>query len=125
MPSQFPLYFMSSCMLQLINSEICYSFFPSDASFKICCSGMKAPCGPKSLWVPAAMVNWGQSSVQLSTGSCPHPSEVAAVRYAWRDWPCAFKACPVYSATGSLPAPPFIISPYAGQENVWKIQTKT
>ncbi len=32
------------------------------------------------------------------------------MRYLWTDWPCKFKACPIYSSDGLLPAPPFILA---------------
>ncbi|XP_019950841.2 sialate O-acetylesterase [Paralichthys olivaceus] len=83
----------------------------SNEVFEICCS---APCGPKSLWVPAPIMDWGPTTVQLSASSCPPTKEADAVRYAWRDWPCDFKACPIYSANGVLPGPPFISDCYQG-----------
>ncbi|XP_026171215.1 sialate O-acetylesterase [Mastacembelus armatus] len=87
------------------------SVTPSKDIFEICCSKIKEQCGPKSLWVPAPIIQWDLKTVQLSISSCPS-DEVAALRYAWRDWPCDFKACPIYSASGILPAPPFIANQY-------------
>lgn len=87
---------------------------------KICCSGIQAPCGPKSLWVPAPITKWGPTIVQLSATLCPPTDEVAGLRYAWRDWPCDFKACPIYSASGILPAPPFIFNRYPQKGEVRK-----
>ncbi|XP_068440734.1 sialate O-acetylesterase [Clinocottus analis] len=84
------------------------SVSPSKDIFEICCSGVQTPCGPESHWVAAPIMHWGPTTVQLSTSLCPLPGGVAALRYAWRDWPCEFKACPIYSASGILPAPPFI-----------------
>lgn len=92
---------------------------PSKDIFEICCSSTKAPCGPKSRWVAAPIMQWDLTTVQLSA-SCPSTDEVAALRYAWRDWPCSFKGCPIYSAGGILPAPPFIINHYAANGNIWK-----
>ncbi|XP_038548360.1 sialate O-acetylesterase [Micropterus salmoides] len=88
--------------------------------FEICCSRNQAPCGPQSPWVPAGIMQWDQTTVQLSTSLCPATDEVAALRYAWRDWPCDFKACPIYSASRILPAPPFIINRPPTTGNVWK-----
>ncbi|KAM9359707.1 sialate O-acetylesterase [Symphorus nematophorus] len=79
--------------------------------FEICCSRIKTPCGPKSPWVPVPSIQSGLTSVLLHA-SCPSTDEVAAIRYAWRDWPCDFKACPIYSASGVLPAPPFMTNRY-------------
>ncbi|XP_055736812.1 sialate O-acetylesterase-like [Salvelinus fontinalis] len=76
--------------------------------FQICCSVVRAPCDSLSLWVPAPILQWGLSAVQVSTNYCSM-NNVAGLRYAWRDWPCDFKACPVYSADGVLPAPPFTL----------------
>lgn len=86
---------------------------------KVCCSEIQAPCGPESQWVPAPTVQWDSTSVQLSASWCKL-NEVAAVRYAWRDWPCDFKACSIYSASGILPAPPFTINRYLAKGNIWK-----
>ncbi|XP_034404460.1 sialate O-acetylesterase isoform X2 [Cyclopterus lumpus] len=83
------------------------SVSPSKDIFEICCSGDQTPGGPESRWVAAPIMHWGATTVQLSTSLCPLPDKVSAVRYAWRDWPCDFKACPIYSTSGSLPAPPF------------------
>ncbi|XP_038817066.1 sialate O-acetylesterase [Salvelinus namaycush] len=77
--------------------------------FQICCSVVRAPCDSLSLWVPAPILQWGLSAVQVSTNYCSM-NNVAGLRYAWRDWPCDFKACPVYSADGVLPAPPFTLN---------------
>ncbi|XP_029374215.1 sialate O-acetylesterase [Echeneis naucrates] len=92
----------------------------SKDAFEICCSEIQAPCGSQSQWVPAPIMQCGPTTVQLSTSLCPVTDEVVAVRYAWRDWPCAFKACPVYSASGILPAPPFISNCYQEKRKIWK-----
>ncbi|XP_029922909.1 sialate O-acetylesterase [Myripristis murdjan] len=86
----------------------------SNDIFEICCSEATAPCGPQSTWVPAPIINWGPASVQVSTSYCQPMSKVAALRYAWKDWPCDFKSCPVYSARGDLPAPPFQVNRWPG-----------
>nr|XP_046149394.1 sialate O-acetylesterase-like [Oncorhynchus gorbuscha] len=62
--------------------------------------------GPFPRWV---LVNDQYINVTYDQSVC-HSFEryfSAGLRYAWRDWPCDFKACPVYSADGVLPAPPF------------------
>ncbi len=38
---------------------------------------------------------------------CPDISTAEMIRYAWRDDPCVFKTCAVYS--GGMPSPPFMI----------------
>ncbi|XP_070684761.1 sialate O-acetylesterase [Pempheris klunzingeri] len=115
----FPNQIMSSEMYINITYDQKVSVKPSKDVFEICCSGIKAPCGPKSNWVPAPTMQWDSTSVQLSANVCPPTDVVAAVRYAWRDWPCDFKACPIYCASGVLPAPPFVFSRYPGKRHLW------
>ncbi|KAF3693001.1 Sialate O-acetylesterase [Channa argus] len=95
------------------------SVTPSKDIFETCCSEIKAPCDPKSLWIPAPIIQWGPATVHLSANMCPPTTEVAALRYAWKDWPCDFKACPLYSASKVLPAPPFISNRYPIRGSVW------
>ncbi|XP_049339723.1 sialate O-acetylesterase isoform X1 [Astyanax mexicanus] len=84
---------------------------PSNDTFEICCSVYQKPCGSGSEWFPAALQEQDRvsDSVLVSVDGCSADS-VAALRYAWSDWPCEFKDCPVYSADSALPAPPFIIN---------------
>lgn len=95
------------------------SIKPAEEIFEICCSGSREPCGPKSQWVPAPIMHWDQTTVQLLANLCKDPDEVAGLRYAWRDWPCDFKACPIYSSDRLLPAPPFIASRFPEKGKVW------
>lgn len=78
--------------------------------FEICCSEVRAPCGSSSSWVPAPIIQWGKTIVRVSTTNCLPVNNVAGLRYAWRDWPCDFKACPIYTADGVLPAPSFTLN---------------
>ncbi|XP_044057717.1 sialate O-acetylesterase isoform X2 [Siniperca chuatsi] len=116
----FPNQILSTRMYLNITYNQTVSVTPSKDIFEICCSGIQAPCGPQSPWVPAPIMQWDLTTVQLSANLCPPADEVAALRYAWRDWPCDFKACPIYSASGILPAPPFIIIRHPAKGNVWK-----
>ncbi|XP_070761395.1 sialate O-acetylesterase isoform X2 [Enoplosus armatus] len=115
----FPKQIQSTRMYVSITYDQTVSVTPSNDIFEICCSGIQAPCGPQSTWVPAPIMQWDQTSVQISANLCPPAAEVAALRYAWRDWPCDFKACPIYSTSGILPAPPFIINRSPATRNVW------
>lgn len=116
----FPVQILSSQTFVNITYDQSVAVTYSKDVFEVCCSGTAAPCGSKSLWVAAPIMQQGPTTVQLSAGLCPATDKVAAVRYAWRDWPCDFKACPVYSTSGVLPAPPFIINRYSDKGNVWK-----
>ena len=47
------------------------------------------------------------ASVMINFPDCPTGSKAEMVRYAWRDDPCPFKQCAIYS--GGLPSPPFMM----------------
>ncbi|KAM6988355.1 sialate O-acetylesterase-like [Tautogolabrus adspersus] len=115
----FPKQILSDATYVNITYDQTVSVTPSKVIFEICCSGTQDPCGPKSKWVQAPIMHWGPTTVQLYAKLCPVTDVVAALRYAWRDWPCDFKACPIYSASGILPAPPFLINHYPDRENIW------
>ncbi|XP_058606484.1 sialate O-acetylesterase isoform X2 [Onychostoma macrolepis] len=76
--------------------------------FEICCSEDKT-CESDDKWLPVDIVKHGFKYVHVSTPKCP-AADITAVRYLWTDWPCKFKACPIYSSDGLLPAPPFILA---------------
>ncbi|XP_072248958.1 sialate O-acetylesterase isoform X5 [Leuresthes tenuis] len=116
----FPKQIVSTDVFVIVTYDRAASVTPSKDIFEIFCSVSKHPHGPKSQWVPAAIETWGPTTVLLSATYCQPPDEVTALRYAWKDSPCDFKACPIYSATGILPAPPFIVSRYSDRENTWK-----
>uniref|UniRef100_A0A8C5EK07 Sialate O-acetylesterase-like n=1 Tax=Gouania willdenowi TaxID=441366 RepID=A0A8C5EK07_GOUWI len=112
----FPLQIESSQMQINVTYDQIVNVDSSTIIFEICCSETAAPCGSNSLWVPASIMNWGPSNVLLSTSLC-NSSSVAALRYAWKDWPCNFKACPIYDASNTLPAPPFVAHRRTGGRN--------
>ncbi|XP_069080622.1 sialate O-acetylesterase [Pleurodeles waltl] len=58
-------------------------------------------------WIPANSITFYLTMVSVSyKGCCKY--NITAVRYAWSDWPCEYKQCPLYSLDGLLPAPPFV-----------------
>lgn len=116
----FPSQVLSTPMTVKITYDQTVSVTSSKDIFEICCSEIQAPCGPKSRWVAVPIMPLDLTSVVLPANVCPPTDEVAAVRYAWRDWPCSFKACPIYSSSGILPAPPFIINRYPTKGSIWK-----
>ncbi|XP_034556643.1 sialate O-acetylesterase [Notolabrus celidotus] len=105
----FPEQILYSGFYVYINYDQTISYTSSNYTFEICCSLDPAQCGPQSQWVPSPITQWSPTTLKLRTYLCPLPAVVTAVRYAWRDWPCDFKACPIYSANKVLPAPPFLI----------------
>ncbi|XP_060070512.1 sialate O-acetylesterase-like [Ylistrum balloti] len=75
------------------------------AEFEVCCLDHQCPLTYQH-WKSVPIVSHGVSSVTLNTNTCGI-AKVAAVRYAWRESPCAFKQCAVYGRENDLPAPPF------------------
>uniref|UniRef100_A0A8C3FZR9 Sialic acid acetylesterase n=1 Tax=Chrysemys picta bellii TaxID=8478 RepID=A0A8C3FZR9_CHRPI len=57
-------------------------------------------------WVPAPMVSASSHAVTLSSPGCR--AAVTRLRYAWAEWPCEYRQCPLYNKH-LLPAPPFVI----------------
>ncbi|XP_051512439.1 sialate O-acetylesterase-like isoform X1 [Myxocyprinus asiaticus] len=89
----------------VFNQDISASL--DDDFFEVCCSANKM-CGTDQSWLPVPIIKQGSDYVILSISPCP-TEQIAAVRYLWKDWPCKFKACPIYSSDEVLPAPPFIL----------------
>ncbi|XP_018424106.1 PREDICTED: sialate O-acetylesterase [Nanorana parkeri] len=74
-----------------------------DNVFELYCSSAS---GEGYEWVPvpySSLIVYAQS-VAMSFGAC---RDVLGVRYAWDDWPCEYKRCPIYSIQ-KLPAPLFL-----------------
>nr|XP_015192868.1 PREDICTED: sialate O-acetylesterase isoform X1 [Lepisosteus oculatus] len=103
--------FPQKISVQAANISIIYSTNISvtlhKSIFEVCCSRQREVGDSSSSWLPAPIIKANSDSVVLSTENCT--LKVSGLRYAWKDWPCDFKACPVYSADGVLPAPPFIV----------------
>ncbi|KAM9318412.1 sialate O-acetylesterase [Pholidichthys leucotaenia] len=116
----FPEEIVVSQMYVNITYDQAINVTPSKDVFEICCSEIQAPCGNESTWVQAPTMYWSSTTVQLSATFC-ESRMIAGLRYAWSDWPCGFKACPVYSTSGILPAPPFITSRYGDKRNIWRV----
>ena len=73
----------------------------SHSGFEVSC--MKA--GPPT-WMESIISKVDHNTVLIDY-SCGANTVPSHVRYAWRDDPCVFKKCAVYS--GDLPSPPFIL----------------
>ncbi|XP_043936791.1 sialate O-acetylesterase [Protopterus annectens] len=95
---------------QLINITYSQELFVNELSqniFEVCCSSEKGHCDKdSSKWVPAAMISASSNIVSVSASGCSS-MYIAGLRYAWRDWPCELKKCPLYNKENILPAPPF------------------
>ncbi|XP_078055357.1 sialate O-acetylesterase [Mustelus asterias] len=73
--------------------------------FEVCC------CTKWNLsscnWLSAPIINHSINTLSLSLNECHH--RMTAIRYAWTEWPCNLKKCPLYSKGYKLPAPSFMI----------------
>ncbi|XP_069470638.1 sialate O-acetylesterase isoform X1 [Ambystoma mexicanum] len=81
---------------------------PANCSiFEVGCSS--GPMGGRNdvQWTPVKSLSFSPQTVTVSYKGCCAQA-IAGVRYAWSDWPCDYKHCPIYSADGTLPAPPFL-----------------
>nr|XP_034347180.1 sialate O-acetylesterase isoform X2 [Arvicanthis niloticus] len=77
-----------------------------------CCSDYQCT------WLPAPMDTFSTQTLILGLDACL--GTVVAVRYAWTTWPCEYKQCAVYHASGILPAPPFVAHiPQRVSEDIW------
>ncbi|KAK3746757.1 hypothetical protein QZH41_013585, partial [Actinostola sp. cb2023] len=74
-------------------------------------SGFEFVCesnGVTSDWIEAQILTSSFAEVDL-LGLCPSGTDrPTGIRYAWRQDPCTFKTCAVYSKTEGLPSPPFV-----------------
>ena len=73
--------------------------------FEVCCNN--ANCGIDNLnsWIQITDFNVQQDRVILNVpANC---ASLQIVRYAWRQKPCEFKACALYSSRSNLPVAPF------------------
>ncbi|KAM8852960.1 sialate O-acetylesterase [Synchiropus picturatus] len=102
----FPQHIFSDAMSFYIIYDQEVRAWQSVNIFEICCKG--SPCESETIWRPAPMLTMGASTIEVSAFYCSGTSKVAAIRFAWMDWPCVFKTCPIYSKDGVLPAPPFV-----------------
>ncbi|XP_013395194.1 sialate O-acetylesterase [Lingula anatina] len=86
----------------------------SSAGFELCCSHDNtsiSQCNETStLWHEVPLVSHDSTSVTMSYGKVAGcvGQWVMGMRYAWRETPCEFLACPIYSVENGLPAPPYV-----------------
>uniref|UniRef100_T1DIP1 Sialate O-acetylesterase-like protein n=1 Tax=Crotalus horridus TaxID=35024 RepID=T1DIP1_CROHD len=73
-------------------------------TFEVCCSN-QGTCS----WKQASIVSSSSYSVILQSPACS--DGIKGLRYAWSEWPCEYKQCPIYNPQ-ELPAPPFITFSY-------------
>ncbi|CAM4666249.1 unnamed protein product [Lepidochelys olivacea] len=78
-----------------------------DRIFEVCCShGPQLLAQEPCQWLPAPMLSASAHTVTLSGPGCRDAA--TRLRYAWAEWPCEYRQCPIYNKH-QLPAPPFLI----------------
>ncbi|KAK6169986.1 hypothetical protein SNE40_018487 [Patella caerulea] len=84
----------------------------SQNGFEFCCSLSLAVCDLPSLtsWYAVTAMTSTSTTVTLEIPKSCNNKTVQIVRYAWRESPCPYKQCAVYSVINELPGPPFKIS---------------
>uniref|UniRef100_A0A8D0BS21 Sialic acid acetylesterase n=1 Tax=Salvator merianae TaxID=96440 RepID=A0A8D0BS21_SALMN len=70
-------------------------------TFEVCCFSMET-----CKWNPVTMSSASSHTVILRNVICPNTT--VGLRYAWNEWPCQYRLCPLYN-TQELPAPPFVL----------------
>ncbi|XP_043532897.1 sialate O-acetylesterase isoform X1 [Chiloscyllium plagiosum] len=75
--------------------------------FEVCCCTTWNLSNCK--WISVPIVDHSVNSISLSLNQCHQ--KVTGIRYAWMEWPCDLKKCPLYSKDSNLPAPTFMIQP--------------
>ncbi|XP_033027909.1 sialate O-acetylesterase [Lacerta agilis] len=80
-------------------------------TFEVCCSE-KSSC----IWSPVTIATSTSHTVHLHNPACPNST--VGLRYAWNEWPCDYKLCPIYNLQG-LPAPPFIT--FSQKNSGWNV----
>ena len=73
--------------------------------FELGCGGGAG--GGSVVWVEGTAVKVDGVSVMVEFPACASGTKGVSLRYTWRQDPCTFKMCPVYS--NGLPSPPFIL----------------
>ena len=74
----------------------------SPYGFEVACTASNT-----DTWLEGVVSSSTPKEVIVSFPLCARGSRVTRVRYAWREHPCSYKKCSVYS--GGLPSPPYLI----------------
>ncbi|XP_056398027.1 sialate O-acetylesterase isoform X2 [Hyla sarda] len=104
-PETVDIYYNYSYMNITYNQELLITRTCDDIFEVLCSSGIDLYGESLYSWVPAPAQSPSSKVVTVAFKGCSH---ILAVRYAWSDWPCDYKQCPIYSVRGRLPAPIFV-----------------
>ncbi|XP_072024346.1 sialate O-acetylesterase-like isoform X3 [Amphiura filiformis] len=77
------------------------------SGFEVCCS-FQDTCQANDVWLPLPVISLTNIYAITLSYDCLMAKPVA-LRYLWRDYPCTFKDCTVYTEKNNLPALPFVL----------------
>ncbi|OWF41444.1 sialate O-acetylesterase-like [Mizuhopecten yessoensis] len=63
-------------------------------------------------WSSVPIIQSDNTAITLDLQQACANQTVAGVRYAWRESPCEYKSCAIYSQYTDLPAPPYLVVGY-------------
>ena len=101
-----------------VNGRVLYYFYIVNKSYRVVLKSVKIQIryiihviflfmGFEIEWTP--LIAHDSTSVTMTYKyGCSNQWEMG-LRYAWRESPCAFKKCAVYTIKNELPMPPFIV----------------
>lgn len=86
----------------------------SNKGFEVICSPFEkkqesSDVSNNAVWSPVPIIQSDDTSLTLDLQQACANQTVAGVRYAWRESPCDYKACAIYSLYSDLPAPPYLV----------------
>ena len=77
-----------------------------------------------SRWMPAPIIEYDAYSIKVWYEACSTDDHVVGLRYEWKETPCTFGRCAVYSKNNGLPASPMITIGSFGNPNYDRARTK-
>ncbi|XP_072012729.1 sialate O-acetylesterase isoform X2 [Engystomops pustulosus] len=104
-PETIDVYYNYSYMNITYNEELLINHTCGQIFEVFCSVGININGESHYAWVPAPAKSPSSKVVTVLFKGCSH---ISAVRYAWYDWPCEYKKCPIYGIHSRLPAPLFI-----------------
>ncbi|KAG8434692.1 hypothetical protein GDO86_012884 [Hymenochirus boettgeri] len=104
-PAKFEVFDKESYINITYNQKLLITHL-SDTIFEVLCGESVYEYEPElNSWLAATVMSVDSNVVTVYYKGC---SQISGLRYAWEDWPCEYKKCPIYSIQRHLPAPLFV-----------------
>ncbi|XP_017951429.1 sialate O-acetylesterase isoform X2 [Xenopus tropicalis] len=100
-PTKFEIFYKESYINITYDQKLLITHL-SDSIFEVLCDSKDETVGG---WFPVPVTSACSNVVTVYFKGC---SQISGIRYAWEDWPCEYKKCPIYSIQKKLPAPLFV-----------------